>query len=193
MKSSRFAITSVFLGLLALSYTQVAVAAPSSIFSPILRSIQRQLPKEMVMRLPASIKLVGQGKKIPIYADLEPYENGEFRISIASQPNCQARYCQLGYIATFKPNYNSKNNYHLSKRSEGTSVNLGSRVRGVFVDIDTEGASSGRYGIVVWEQNNQTFLVSLPFFSSLSASQNKKTIVSVAQSMATQPPIRSSK
>ncbi len=35
-------------------------------------------------RLSKSIKLVGEGKKVPVYADLDRYKNGEFRTFLAT-------------------------------------------------------------------------------------------------------------
>jgi hypothetical protein len=143
----------------------------------------------MVMRLPASLELTDlQGKKITMYLILEPYRRGELRISLVTEPSCRARYCQFGYIAAFQNNQNS-DNFHLAQRSSGVPVNLGEKVRGVYVAVDPKGASSGPYGLVIWEQNNLSFLVSLPFNPNLTLAQNKQKIISIATSMVNEPPI----
>lgn len=57
---------------------QPVTAAPAPTFRPILRDIQNQLPRGMVMRLPASLELINfQGKKITIYPVLEPYRRAD--------------------------------------------------------------------------------------------------------------------
>jgi hypothetical protein len=184
-----FTVSLAIAGVSLLSRLQPATSAPAPTFRPILRDIQNQLPRGMVMRLPASLELTDfQGKKITMYPILEPYRRGEFRLSLVTEPSCQARYCQIGYIAAFQKNQNS-DNPHLAQRSSGVPVNLGEKVRGVYVAVDSRGASSGPYGLVIWEQNNLTFLVSLPFNPNLTLAQNKQKIIDIATSMANEPPI----
>ncbi|MFB8788084.1 MAG: hypothetical protein U7123_04385 [Potamolinea sp.] len=179
------------LGTGVLAKPQATIAEPAPIFKPILRDIQNQLPRGMVMRLPASLELINfQGKKITIYPILEPYKSGEFRISLVTQPDCQARACQFGYIAAFQKNVD---NYHLGLRSRGVPITLGEKVSGVYVYVDIRGASSTTYGLAIWEQNNLTFLVSLPFNSNLNLAQNKQLIINIATSMANEPPIKSAR
>jgi hypothetical protein len=175
------------LGVGSLTRLQPATSAPAPSFRPILRDIQNQLPRGMVMRLPASLELIDfQGKKITIYPILEPYRRGEFRISLNTTPNCQAHFCQFGYIAAFQQN---SKNYHLGLRSRGVPITLGEKVSGVYVYVDIRGASTTPYGLVTWEQNNLSYLVSLPFSPGLTLAQNKQLIINIATSMANEPPI----
>ena len=159
------------------------IATPSPIFRPILADIRNQLPRGMSMRLPASIRLLDmQGRETPLYADLVPYSDGEFRISIVSQPNCQARACGMGYIAAFRSN---SSNAHLSMRNNGVPIDLGKGIRGVYVQVNFRGVSSGPYGLVIWDQDNQSYLVSL--------GNDRQRNIAVAKSMVNQSPIRSSR
>lgn len=179
------------LGAGVLAKPQSTFAEPAPIFKPILKDIQNQLPRGMVMRLPASLELINfQGKKITIYPILEPYRRGEFRISLNTTPNCQAHFCQFGSIAAFQQN---SNNYHLGLRSRGVPITLGKKVSGVYVYVDIRGASTTPYGLVAWEQNNLSYLVSLPFSPGLSLAQNKQLIINIATSMANENPIKSTR
>ncbi len=179
------------LGVGVLAKPQSTIAEPASIFKPIIRNMENQLPRGMVMRLPASLELINfQGKKITIYPILEPYRRGEIRISMNTTPNCQAHFCQFGYIAAFQQN---SNNYHLGLRSRGVPITLGKKVSGVYVYVDIRGASTTPYGLVAWEQNNLSYLVSLPFSPGLSLAQNKQLIINIATSMANESPIKSTR
>jgi hypothetical protein len=61
----------------------------------------------MVMRLPAALELTDiDGERIAIYPILEPDSTEKLTISLNTKPNCQARACMSGYIATFQPRLN---------------------------------------------------------------------------------------
>ncbi|MGB5962594.1 MAG: hypothetical protein WBG73_18150 [Coleofasciculaceae cyanobacterium] len=174
-----------------LAKPQSTIAEPAPIFKPILRDIQNQLPRGMAMRLPASLELINfQGKRITIYPTLEPSRRGELRISLNTTPNCQAHSCQFGYIAAFQQN---SNNYHLGLRSRGVPITLRKNVSGVYVYVDIRGASTTPYALVIWNQNNLSYLVSLPFSPGLSVAQNKQLIINIATSMANEPLIKSTR
>jgi hypothetical protein len=72
----------------------VTVAEPASIFRPILRDIQNQLPRGWVMRLPSAVNLSDN----PLYSQVVTTIPGEFAVFLNSQPNCTARSCQFGII-----------------------------------------------------------------------------------------------
>jgi hypothetical protein len=139
--------------------------APAPMFTPILSAMRQQLPRGMSMRLPISIPMIDfEGKEMaPLYANLEPYRNGMFRVSINSMPDCISRACQLGYIATYHPNATEQqlSDSHISYRNSGQRIKLGNGVEGVYAQVYSDGASSGNYGLVIWKQNNQWYVVSL--------------------------------
>ena len=95
----------------------------------------------------------------------------------------------MGYIATFRPS----SDYSDIVQSLGderyrrtSSITLREGIRGTYVYADPRGVSSGPFSVVIWNQNGQTFIVSLPF-----SQQEKQKIINMAISMANEPPIRS--
>ncbi len=191
-----FAVSLAFLSIGSLTIPHFATAAPAPIFRPILRDIQNQLPRGMVMRLPASLELTGINGRIKIYPILEPPGRDYFRISLASEPNCQARYCGLGYIAASQPSsdYSDFVESLGDERYRHTArITLRKRISGTYVYAYTGGASSGLFGVVFWEQDGLTFVLSLPFTPYLTLAQNKQKIIDIAISMANELPIRSTR
>ena len=73
-------------------------AEPASIFKAIIRDIQNQLPKEMVMRLPSRVNI----SDTPFYPEVVTTIPGEFAVFLNTQPNCGARACQLGILTVAK-------------------------------------------------------------------------------------------
>ncbi|WP_155967626.1 hypothetical protein [Kamptonema formosum] len=182
-----FMVSLAVLGVGTLTKQTPAQAEPASIFRPIIRDIQNRLTQGMVMRLPAYLEVINEREKpITLYAILEPYKDRELRISLVSTPDCRARFCQLGYIAAVRE---GSDNRHLDQKSSGVPINLGQGVSGVYVAVNPRGASSGPYGLAIWEQNGLTFVVSQPYFPGLTSEQNKQRIIDIASSMANEPPI----
>jgi hypothetical protein len=173
-----------------LTLIQSATAAHAPIFRPIIREIQNQLPRGMVMRLPTSLELTNiDGERIAIYPILEPDSTEELRISLVTEPNCQARYCQRGYIAAFQPRLNRSEfveSLGADQNRHTARITLKTGIVGTYVHADTGGASSGSFGVVIWEQDGQTFVVSLPLL-------DKQKILDIATSMANEPPVRSAR
>jgi hypothetical protein len=193
MKEQSILRTVVILAVLAtssLTLLQSAAAAPAPIFRPIIREIQNQLTRGMVMRLPASLELTNiDGERVTIYPILEPDSREELRISLVTEPNCQARYCQWGYIATFQPSLNHSNfleSVGTDQYRHTARITLKKGIIGTYVNADTGGVSSIPFGVVIWEQDGQTFVVSLPLV-------NKQKILDIAISIANELPITSAR
>lgn len=74
------------LGKVFLNNASSAIAVPAPIFQPILQEIRTQLPRGMVMRLPAFVPDVG----ITTYVIVSGYfpESGFFRVDFAGRPDC---------------------------------------------------------------------------------------------------------
>ncbi|WP_237396883.1 hypothetical protein [Okeania sp. KiyG1] len=178
---------------------KIARRSPSenrSIFQPILRDIQQQLPSNWVMRLPSDIVMTrDDSTRVLIYANVEPSRGREnyLRISLTSRPNCQPRACQIGYLATFSKEDNTYSdwmNSYSSKYRRVAPITLANGIRGTYIDTDPRGASTGPFGVVLWEQDNQVFLVSLGY-ASKNTQQSKQETIRVAMSMAKERPIAS--
>lgn len=73
---------------------QTANAEPASMFRPIIRDIQTQLPKGWVIRLPSAVNLSDN----PLYVKVVTTGSENFAIFLNSRPDCEARFCQFGII-----------------------------------------------------------------------------------------------
>jgi hypothetical protein len=86
------------LGVCCLTKAQTVNAEPASMFRPILRDIQTQLPRGWVMRLPSAVNLSDN----PLYAKVVTSTSEHLTIFLNSRPDCQARFCQFGIITVAK-------------------------------------------------------------------------------------------
>ena len=85
------------LGVCCLTKAQTANAEPASMFRAIIREIQTQLPRGWVMRLPSSVNISDN----PLYPEVVTLRE-EFAVFLNSQPNCKARFCNIGIITVSK-------------------------------------------------------------------------------------------
>ena len=83
------------LGACYLTRPQTVNAAPTSIFTPIIRDIKNQIPRGWVMRLPSSVNI----SNTKLYPQVITTIPGEFAVFLNSEPNCNARFCYFGVIA----------------------------------------------------------------------------------------------
>ncbi len=88
------------LGAYCLTKPQTANAEPAPMFRPILRDIQTQIPRGWLMRLPSAVNLSDN----PLYAKVVTTSSENFAIFLNSQPDCEARFCQLPMIIICVPN-----------------------------------------------------------------------------------------
>jgi hypothetical protein len=156
-----------------------AIATPAPIFRPIVRDIENQLPRGMVIRLPAFTP----SSTARLYPSIETAGNGKFSISLTDNPNCSAYACYAGWISVARSDLHDDKTMLQEARQQGTLVTLKSRIRGFY----TYGISG--YGIhrVIWEQDN--FIFSVEFRGAIP----RKQVIDTAVSMANEPLIRSSK
>jgi hypothetical protein len=168
-----------------LTRMQSAEAEPAPMFRPILRDIQNQIPKGMVMRLPASIPNNGM-KLYPIV----PREKSDFLgddafvIGLASTPNCDATACNIGNLAVSRRNHSYSSELLQESRQNGEPITLKKGIRGFY--FYKRAGSAGYRWEVVWEQNGMVFEVD---FRRMS----RKQVIDVAISMANESPIRSAR
>ncbi len=179
------------LGVCCLTKAQTANAEPASMFRPILREIQTQLPRGWVMRLPSSVNISDN----PLYLQLVTTIPGALAVFLNSQPNCKARVCQFGIIAvaqnsTYDNNLRSRPIFTLKeleklnairRRSyetwtqaerielirsdmavlERTPITLKQGIEGLFVVQNSGGASTPTSLSVIWKQDGLNYRVSL--------------------------------
>ena len=178
-----------------------AKAVPDPVFNPILGNIQNSLPRGMVMRLPSKLRLYGyQNRRIYVYPKIQRSDTDELAIALHSEPDCQANYCLLGFltvekvidpyfkaliteeIGSWKP-YKTNRNCGVIKRK---NVSLVNSIQGILVEHDRCGNGSlNRSSSFIWKQDGYFFTVRI-------GTHKLNSIVDIARSMASEPPIRSS-
>lgn len=107
---------------------------PAPIFTPILRDIQNQLPKGMVLRLPSRVNI----RNIPIYPQVVTTIPGRFAVSLNTQPNCMDRVCQLGIISVAE---NPESNNILRSRPIFSKTDI-ERIRAIRHEVQLDYQSS---------------------------------------------------
>ena len=173
------------LGVGALTINPPAMAEPATIFRPLLRDIQAQLPRGMVMRLPAVIPNPPSG--IPGYRPIiipsNDREEGYFAIVLVTS-NCPetrlVAVCDTGRI--FVERGNSNTNQRLREnQQQGSSISLKTGVRGFYRSYIQP--SRGKMHEIIWEQDGMIFGV-------MSRSMSQEQVINVAISMANELPIK---
>lgn len=173
------------LGVCCLTKPQTANAEPASMFRPILRDIQTQLPRGMVMRLPAVIPNPPSG--IPGYRPTiipsNDREGGYFAIVLVTS-NCPetrlVAVCDTGRI--FVERRNSNTNQRLREnQQQGSTINLKTGVRGFYRSYIQP--TRGKMHEIIWEQDGMIFGV-------MSRSMSQEQVINVAISMANELPIK---
>ncbi len=173
------------LGVGALTINPLAMAEPASIFRPLIRDIQAQLPRGMVMRLPAVIPNPPSG--IPGYRPTiipsNDREGGYFAIVLVTS-NCPetrlVAVCDTGRI--FVERRNSNTNQRLREnQQQGSSISLKTGVRGFYRSYIQP--SRGKMHEIIWEQDGMIFGV-------MSRSMSQEQVINVAISMANELPIK---
>jgi hypothetical protein len=168
---------------------QSAMAEPAPIFRPMLRDIQTQLPRGMVMRLPASLPY----RSLPASYNntLYPYlssRGGELSIALYYRSKCRANACFAGIFSVSNVDPDRPILEILGKSASCANaafVNIKPGIKGVYTNNRCGGSGEGTQTIL-WEQNG------LIFEATLRAAANiKKELLEVATSMADEPPIQS--
>ncbi len=172
-----FGISFAILGFGSFTKLQFANAAPAPIFQPIIRDIQNQLPRGMIMRLPALLP----PSNISLYPSIDSGD-GYFTVVLGSQPGCDFHACFTGSISAVRPNSDVGKGWLQGARQNGVPVTLGSRIRGFYTTSST--MSGGETRSVTWEQNGMIFDVS-------SRLMSRQQLIDIATSMTNQPPINS--
>jgi hypothetical protein len=165
-----FGISFAILGFGSFTKLQFANAAPAPIFQPLIRDIRNQLPRGMIMRLPAFLP----PSSTKLYPSIDSGD-GYFTVVLGSQPGCNFNACLTGSISVARPNSDPGNDWQ-----NGTPVTLGSRIRGFYSSYST--MSGGETRSITWEQNGMIFDVS-------SRLMSRRQLIDIATSMTNEPPI----
>lgn len=168
-----------------------ANAEPAPIFRPLLRDIQAQLPRDMVMRLPTSIpyrSLPPADSNNTLYPYLSS-KSGNLTVELYYFPGCRANSCFAGRFSVSKLDADRAD---LEKQAKwpcanAASVNIKPGLKGVYTNIKCGGSGDGSQTIF-WKQNGLTFSAQLR-----AATNIKQELLDIATSMANEPPIQSAK
>jgi hypothetical protein len=177
-----------------------AIAAPDSVFNPILRDIQNQLPRGMVMRLPSVLRVYDTTGRTSVYPAVKVSNDGSgLSVFFYAQPQCEFRACMRGRLSVSKGLASFEKSLVSDPISNQSHPNQPNRFCGIIsrkvitlkdsveafsVDFDTCGVSSGRFNSIIWNQDGYYFYVSVG---------NGTTNVDIARSMANETPIRSNR
>jgi len=178
-------VSLAILGVGVLTRNQPANAEPASIFRPLLRDIQRQLPRGMVMRLPAVIPNPPSGLPgyRPTIIPSNDREGGYFAIVLVTS-NCPetrlVAVCDTGRIIVEKRNSNTNQRLR-EDQQQGSSIKLKTGVLGFYRSYIQP--SRGQMNEISWEQDGMIFRV-------MSHSMSQEQVINVAISMANELPIK---
>jgi hypothetical protein len=178
-------VSLAILGVGVLTRNQPANAEPASIFRPLLRDIQRQLPRGMVMRLPAVIPNPPSGLPgyRPTIIPSNDREGGYFAIVLVTS-NCPetrlVAVCDTGRIIVEKRNSNTNQRLR-EDQQQGSSIKLKTGVLGFYRSYIQP--SRGQMNEISWEQDGMIFRV-------MSRSMSQEQVINVAISMANELPIK---
>jgi hypothetical protein len=159
----------------------IASAEPDPIFKPVLGYIQRQIPKQMSMRLPSFFPNAPTGiagYRPEVFADPQ---NGYFAVIIATSncPQPVTAVCDTGRLFSAKRGSNAENWFQETK-SQGNSIQLTSKVIGFYRSY--RHPTRGNMKDVMWEQDGLIYGVK-------SRSMTESEVINIAVSMANEPAI----
>ena len=194
--SAVFAATICLIGMTA---GHRATATPADPLLPILDDIRAQLPPGMVMRLPTQAAV--DGVQDALYASVETNE-GEVRIDFGSAQGCSARgprACMRGYFSSTPAGIEHPRTAYAREFEIGRApITLADGVVGHYITVEGENTVYGVRGphsIVLWEQDEQTYVVSIapkyqPPLAGLTPQESaRQRILDFAIAMATEPPL----
>lgn len=174
----------VLAALLSLAEGRV-IARPATPFIPILEDIKTELPSGMVMRLPTQSAM--DGVQDALYTSVDPYEAGIVRINIHSYPVCTARACQRGYFSTAQSGVEHPMLAYVEQFEIGrAAITLADGVVGNYITVI---GVRRPFSIVLWEQDQQTYVVSVPPKYDGSTDAARQRILDFAIPMANEAPI----
>jgi hypothetical protein len=139
--------------------------SPDPIFKDIIPKIRRELPRDMVMRLPASIpnvykEALNNGQGTQIYANNAEYssdmDGGSYIVRLSRTPDCNATSCGVGsiYASRNKPSIRDSDSGNESKDKE-ESIQIKPGLSGYY--FYARAGSAGYRHNIYWKQNGVYF------------------------------------
>lgn len=160
-----------------LASTQGAIAAPASVFEPLVNDIRSQLSAGLEVRLPA----IMPPSPIRLYPFINQAESDRFVISLATNPNCamsaKRSSCTVGGIAVFSP----KASKFPPQGDNLDTIVLSNNIKG-YSFTRGKGENAARY--VSWEQNGLRYSI-----GAVTSATSQTQLIELANSMIVEPPI----
>lgn len=188
-----FSLILTVLGAGLLTKSQQLTAEPAPVFRPILNDIRRQLPRDMEIRLPASLpsfnwlQISRAISDTPPNNKIYPYiesNDGFLGVNLGITPSCALSAspdsCAIGGISVFK---SREPKFWPPKGQNLTPVDLSNGVRGFYF---TRGEGINTLRFVFWRQDGLTFGLGGPAFAI-----SQQQVVDMATSASKEPPITS--
>jgi hypothetical protein len=189
----RFLIISGSIAMSGLSISpSAALATPDPLFKNIISDIRRELPKDMVMRLPSLVPNVykevgaynGNGTKVYVTGSkYSPGVEGGYTVYLSRTPDCSTTSCGVGYISVSrnKPSIRDSQTDHESKDHE-KSITIKSGLPGYY--FYARAGSAGYRHNVYWKQNDMYFHLN---FRGFEKEEVRKMAASMAKEKAIRP------
>jgi hypothetical protein len=167
--------------------------SPDPIFKDIIPKIRRELPHDMVMRLPVSVPKVykealNNSQGTQVYANDSDYSaevnGGSYIVRLSRTPECRVTACGVGYISASrnKPSIHDSDSGIESKDKE-ESIQIKPGLSGYY--FYARAGSAGHRHNIYWQQNGVYFHLNFRGFE-------KEEVRQMAASMAAGNLIRSS-
>jgi hypothetical protein len=167
--------------------------SPDPIFKKVIPIIQRELPPDMVMRLPNSVPHVykdesNNGRGTKVYANNSDYsadiDGGTYIVRLSRTTDCNATSCGVGYISASrnKPNiWDSQSGSESKDKEESIQIKPG--LSGYY--FYARAGSAGFRHNIYWQQDGVYFRLNFRGFE-------KEEVRQMATSMALGSVIRTS-
>lgn len=157
------------------------ISNPAPVFRSILRDVQNQLPPGMIMRLPASIPILGDTVEGKFAYQPYIYSDNDYFALIFEPSGCRPHgtgVCDVGRL--FVTNNLSEGSIFKEALKKGSPITLRTGVRGFYWTFST--ATRNLLRVVIWRQDGM-------IFGALFPGMSKEEIINTAISMANENPV----
>ena len=153
-----------------------AIAEPAPVIRPLLNDIRRELPEDLLVRLPASLP---DGS-----TELYPYLNSDkqgLTILFGTTPDCatseERNRCTIGGLGVFPKDFEGWR----TQSDRMTPIDIGNGIQG-YIFTRGQGRSTNR--LITWEQDDVRYVI-----GAIEAVVSQNDLLTIARSMVTEPPI----
>ncbi|MBW4564571.1 MAG: DUF4367 domain-containing protein [Mojavia pulchra JT2-VF2] len=169
-------IETMGIGVGLLLWSAPAIAEPAPVIRPLLNDIHHKLPKDLLVRLPASLP----DGSTQLYPYLDSNKQG-LRIMFGTTPDCgkskAPNHCTIGGLGIFPQDFQG---WQLQSDNL-TPIDIGNGIQG-YTFTRGQGRSTNR--LITWEQDGVRYVI-----GAIEAVVSQNDLLKIARSMVTEPPI----